>query len=151
VLGLQETLVQKLHYPIALTGYRAYSSPAEEDFRGISLLIDKRLASYDVPHGHRWLIHVKVFNYAGWLGPTHFLNVYLKSGGNHRRTRCEQLTVVKGIVKKALAKDSRVCFVLLGDFNEDPGKVLKHLENVMDPNVLIPVAMVGSNVSHFPV
>jgi hypothetical protein len=53
-------------------------------------------------------------------------------------------------VRKALAKDSRVRFVVLGDFNEDPGKVLKHLENVMDPNVLIPVASVGSNVSHFP-
>jgi hypothetical protein len=29
---------------------------------------------------------VKVFNYTGWLGLTHFLNVYLKSRGNHRRT-----------------------------------------------------------------
>jgi endonuclease/exonuclease/phosphatase family metal-dependent hydrolase len=87
----------------------------------------------------------------GWLGPTHFLNVYLKSGGNYRRTQHEQLMAIKGIVKKALVKDSRAHFVILGDFNEDPEKVLKHLENVMNPNILVSIALVGSNVSHFPV
>jgi endonuclease/exonuclease/phosphatase family metal-dependent hydrolase len=112
-------------------------------------LIDKWLASYNIPHGLCWLVHVKVFNYVGWLGPTHFLNVYLKSGGNHRRTWREQLTAVKDIVKTALVKDSRACFIILGDFNEDPGKVLKHLKNVIDPNVLVSTASVGSNVSHF--
>jgi exonuclease III len=50
VLDLQETLVQWQHYPISLIGYRAYNFFVEEDFRGVSLLVDKQLASYDIPH-----------------------------------------------------------------------------------------------------
>jgi len=87
VLALQETLVGRAHYPIQMSGYRVYQSAAEEDFRGTAVLIDEKLASYEVPHGLNWLIHVKVFGYAGWSGPTHVLGVYLKSGGNHRRAR----------------------------------------------------------------
>ena len=79
VLALQETLVGRTHYPIQMGGYRVYQSAVEEEFRGIAMLVDKRLASYEVPHGLNWMIHVKVFGYAGWSGPMHFFGVYLKS------------------------------------------------------------------------
>jgi endonuclease/exonuclease/phosphatase family metal-dependent hydrolase len=49
-----------------------------------------------------------------------------------------------------LARDSRAHFVILGDFNEDPEKVLKHLKNIRNPNVLVSITSVGSNVPHFP-
>ena len=82
VLGLQETLAKKSHYIPKLQGYRCYMSPAEEGFREIAMFVDKRLASYEVPHGLKWLIHVKCFSYMGWQGPTHFFNIYLESSGN---------------------------------------------------------------------
>ena len=69
------------------------------------MLVTNRLASYEVPHELHWLIHVKTFNYAGLSGPTHFINVYLKSGGNHHQTRKEQLQVVKCIVAKIFERD----------------------------------------------
>ena len=98
VIGLQETLARHNHYVPKLEGYRSYTSPAKEDFRGIATFINEKLASYEVPHGLRWLIHVKVFGYMGWQGPTHFLNIYLKSGGNYRKERSAALTEVKNIV-----------------------------------------------------
>ena len=82
VLAIQETLVKAKHYEPRVEGYRAFFSPAKEDFRGAATFIDDKLSAYEVPHGLSWLIHVKVFGYAGWSGPTHILNVYLKSGGN---------------------------------------------------------------------
>ena len=75
VIGLQETLARHNHYVLKLEGYRLYTSPAEEDFREIVTFVDEKLTSYEVPHGLRWLIHVKVFGYMGWQGPTHFLNI----------------------------------------------------------------------------
>ena len=83
VLCLQETLVRASHYSIQLKGYRCFWSTAEEDFHRMATLVDETLAAYKVPHNENWLIHVKVFGYMGWSGPTHILNMYLKSGGNH--------------------------------------------------------------------
>ncbi|KAF8258018.1 hypothetical protein EI94DRAFT_1542645, partial [Lactarius quietus] len=118
VLALQETLVSARHYPVHMHGYRAYVSNAKEDFRGIALLVDNRYASYEVPHGVHWLLHVKVFNYVGLEGLIHIINVYLKSGGNHRSTCREQLMVVKGIVAKIIECDADSRVVVLGDMNE---------------------------------
>ncbi|KAI9433656.1 hypothetical protein H4582DRAFT_1780967, partial [Lactarius indigo] len=118
VLALQETLVCTRHYPIHVNGFRCYASHAKEDFRGIAMLVSNRLASYEVPHGSHWLIHVKAFSYARLSSPVHFINVYLKSGGNHRRTRKEQLQVVKGIVAKIIERDSSSIVVVMGDLNE---------------------------------
>jgi hypothetical protein len=132
VLALQETLVCARHYPLQMQGYRAYVSHAKEDFCGIAMLVANRLTSYEVPHGLHWLIHVKVFNYAGLKGPTHFINVYLKSGGNHRRTRREQLTVVKNIVAKILEHDGDAKVVVLGDMNEPKKQIVHHLNAVGD-------------------
>jgi hypothetical protein len=145
VLVLQETLVCTRHYPLQMQGYRAYVSHAKEDFRGIAMLVANRLASYEVPHGLHWLIHVKVFNYAGLKGPTHFINVYLKSGGNHRCTRREQLTVVKNIVAKILERDGDSKVVVLGDMNEPEKQIMHHLNTVGDRrNYLAPACFVGS-------
>jgi exonuclease III len=150
VLALQETLVTARHYPVHMPGYRAYTSNAKEDFRGIAVLVDNRYASYEVPHGVHWMLHVKVFNYAGLTGPIHFINVYLKSGGNHRRTRRDQLTVVKGIVAKILERDGNSKVVVLGDMNE-PDKALVHHLNVVGNmrNHLFPAHFVGR--TYFPV
>jgi hypothetical protein len=151
VLALQETLVTVRHYPLQMQGYRAYTLPAKEDFCGIAMLVTNKLASYEVPHGLQWLIHVKVFNYTGLQGPIHFINVYLKSGGNHRQTRKEQLMVVKNIVAKILEKDSDRRVVVLGDMNEPEKQLIHHLSVVRDrPNHLVPARLVGSWWIHFP-
>ena len=151
VLAIQETLVSDRHYPLHMSGYRAYASNAKEDFRGIAMLVDNRLASYEVPHGVCWLLHVKVFNYAGIDGPTHFINVYLKSGGNHRRTRRDQLTVVKNIVAKILERDDQSRVVVLGDMNEAEKALVHHLNIVGDTrNYLFPAHFVGNRRTHFP-
>ena len=151
VLALQETLVSARHYPLHMQGYRAYTSLAKEDFHGIAMLVTNKLVSYEVPHGLHWLIHVKVFNYAGLEGPIHFINVYLKSGGNHRRTRKEQLTVVKNIVAKILERESDVRVVVLGDMNEPEKQIVCHLNAVGDRhNHLMPARIVGSHWTHFP-
>jgi len=150
VLAIQETLVKASHYTIRMNGYRAYQTNAEEDFRGCAMLIDQTLASYEVPHGLRWLIHVKVFGYAGWSGPTHFINVYLKSGGNFRRSRGECLKTVKGIVHRILSHTPDARFVVLGDFNEERDKVMKHLNATEEVNDLTPAFIVGSTITRFP-
>jgi exonuclease III len=152
VLALQETLVTARHYPVHMPGYRAYTSNAKEDFRGIAVLVDNWYASYEVPHGVHWMLHVKVFNYAGLTGPVHFINVYLKSGGNHRWTCRDQLTVVKGIVAKILERDGNSKVVVLGDMNE-PDKALIHHLNIVGNkrNYLFPAHFVGNRRTHFPV
>ena len=132
VLAIQETLVSDRHYPLHLSGYRAKASNAKEDFRGITMLVDNRLASYVVPHGVCWLLHVKVFNYAGIDGPTQFINVYLKSGGNHCWTQWDQFTVVKNIVAKILERDDQSRVVVLGDMNEAEKALVHHLNIVGD-------------------
>ena len=128
ILALQETLAGYKHYPPQLEGYRAYTFPAQEDFREIAMFISRDLASYEVPHGLCWLVHVKVFDYMGWDGPTHFLNIYLKSGEWHHRARGVALKAVKGIVNKILEHAPEARVVVLGDFNEETDKCLKHLE-----------------------
>jgi len=151
VLALQETLVKVPHYSIRMKGYRVFASAAEEDFRGIATLVDEKLASYEVPHGKSWLVHVKVFGYAGWSGPTHIINVYLKSGGNVRRVRGESLTFVNDIVDKTLKRDLEARIVVLGDFNEDQDKLFRHLNNAGKTSSLTRVSVVGSDVTRFPV
>ena len=149
VLGLQETLARCNHYIPNIPGYRCYVSPAEEGFRGTATFVDAGLTSYEVPHGLRWLIHVKVIGFMGWQGPTHFLNVYLESGGNNRRSRGAALAEVKKIVNSILERTSEARVVVLGDFNEEPDKCMKHL-NVGGNNVLNPCHFVGQPTSRFP-
>ena len=149
VLGLQETLAKRSHYIPKLQGYRCYASPAEEGFRGIAMFVDKRLASYEVPHGLKWLVHVKCFGYMGWQGPTHFFNIYLESGGNKRRARGDALKAVKGIVNRILERTSEARIVVMGDYNEEADKCMRHLE-VGGGNVLNPVHFVGVSTSRFP-
>ena len=151
VLALQETLVTAKHYVVRMEGYKCYQSNAEEDFRGCAMLVDSELASYKVPHGLRWLTHVKVFGYAGWNGPTHFFSVYLKSGGNHRRNREEALEELKAIVNRTLNNTNDFRVIVLGDFNEETDKVMRHLSRGPRPNNLVPAAVVGSDSSCFPV
>ncbi|KAH9024656.1 Endonuclease/exonuclease/phosphatase [Lactarius deliciosus] len=141
VLALQETLVTARHYPIHMNGYRSYASHAKEDFRGIAMLVSNKLASYEVPHGLHWMIHVKVFGYAGLSDPVHFINVYLKSGGNHCRTRKEQLQVVKKIVAKIIERDNDSKVVVLGDLNEPEKQLTHHLSMHADS---------GNRRTHFP-
>ena len=150
ILGLQETLAKGNHYTPRLTGYKAYCSAAQEDFRGIATFVETRLASYEVPHGLRWLVHVKVFGYQGWTGPTHFLNVYMKSGGRHRKTRRADMAIVKEIVKKIIDNSNdgaRV--VVMGDYNEESSTVMKRLD-VGGSAPLAPVHFVGSDTTRFP-
>lgn len=150
VLALQETLVKASHYTVQADRYKAYQTNAEEDFRGCAMLIDQTLASYEVTHGLNWLIHVKVFGFAGWSGPTHFINVYLKSGGNFRRSRGECLNTVKRIVHRTLMRTSDARFVVLGDFNKERDKVMKHLNVTEETNDLTPAFIVGSTITCFP-
>jgi hypothetical protein len=84
ILALQETLMKMSHYAMRLERYRIFHSNAEEDFRGIATLVEKSLEAYKVPHDKNWIVHVKIFGYADWPGPTHVMNVYLKSEGNYR-------------------------------------------------------------------
>ena len=152
VLALQETLVSDRHYPLHMQGYRSYTSNAKEDFRGIATLVSNELSSFEVPHGLHWMIHVKVFGYAGLSSPVHFLNVYLKSGGNHRRTRKQQLQVVKKIVAKIIERDGASKVVVLGDLNEPEKQLLHHLNmhEGNSRNYLFPAHFVGNRRTHFP-
>jgi exonuclease III len=151
VLALQETLVKSKHYEPRIEGYRAFLSPAKEDFRGMATLVDNKLSAYEVPHEQSWLVHVKVFGYAGWSGPTHILNVYLKSGGNFRRERGNCLNTVKSIINDVIEKDSDSRFVVLGDFNEDGERIWKHLNIRKEGNPLTIAPIVGSVYTRFPV
>ncbi|KAH8989997.1 hypothetical protein EDB83DRAFT_2239526 [Lactarius deliciosus] len=146
VLALQETLVTARHYPIHMNGYRSYASHAKEDFRGIAMLVSNKLASYEVPHGLHWMIHVKVFGYAGLSDPVHFINVYFKSGGNHRRTHKEQLQMVKKIVAKIIERDNDSKVVVLGNLNEPEKQLTHHLSMHADSgkNYLFPAHFVGN-------
>jgi exonuclease III len=151
VLALQETLVSACHYSIRMKGYRCFWSNAEEDFRGIATLVDETLAVYQVPHDENWLVHVKVFGYAGWSGPTHFINVYLKSGGNHRRERGKALAHVVGIIDNALRRDSEARFMILGDFNESGDQIFRHLNVGGRASPLTIAPVVGSDITRFPI
>ena len=151
VLALQETLVKATHYSPCIQGYRSFTSCAKEGFRGSLTLVDNKLSAYEVPHGLSWLIHVKVFGYAGWSGPTHIINVYLPSGGNHRRDRGECLNSLKGIINKVLKDSSNDRFVVLGDFNEAGLQVYKHLNVRREGNPLTIAPIVGSSTTRFPV
>jgi len=149
VLALQETLVKAMHYNPCIQGYRSFTSCTKEGFRGMLTLVDNKLSAYEVPHGLSWLIHVKVFGYAGWSGPTHIINVYLPSGGNHRRDRGECLNSLKGIVNNVLKNSSNDRFVVLGDFNEAGLQVYKHLNVRREGNPLTIAPIVGSSITRF--
>lgn len=151
VLALQETLVKATHYEPRVKGYRSFVSSAKEDFRGMLTLVDNKLSSYEVPHGLNWLIHVKVFGYAGWSGPTHILNVYLKSGGNFRRKRGDCLNTVKKIINDAKKHNPEHRFIVMGDLNEDGPQVFNHLGSRKETNPLIIAPIVGSVFTRFPV
>jgi hypothetical protein len=114
-------------------------------------LVDKTLASYKVPHNENWLIHIKVFGYMSWLGPTHILNVYLKSGGNHCKDRGKALTYISGLIDTALKRDSDARFLVLGDLNESTDRVYQHLNVKGRHSPLMIVPIVGSTITHFPI
>ena len=114
-------------------------------------LVDNKLSSYEVPHRLSWLIHVKVFGYVGWSGPTHILNVYLKSGGNFRRKREDCLEAVKKIINDAKKQNPESHFVVLGDMNEDGLQVYKHLRSRKEINLLTIAPIVGSVFTRFSV
>jgi exonuclease III len=92
VCAIQETLVSATQYPPVLAGYNSYMVPWQEGFRGMAVLVDDRLASYEIPHGkeqlkgYRFLLHVKVSGLSA-LRPIHFIGCYLPSGGSYRAER----------------------------------------------------------------
>jgi hypothetical protein len=114
-------------------------------------LIDEKLSVYEVSHGLSWLVHIKVFGYMGWSGPTHIINVYLKSGGNFRAERAKSFTTLKRIINNALKGNPESRFIVLGDFNEENKKVHYHLNVGTERNPLQIVPIVGSSLSCFPI
>ena len=86
----------------------------------------------------------------GWSDPTHFINVYLKSGGNFRCSQGKCLKTVKGIVHRTLVHTPNARFVVLEDFNKDSDKVMKHLNTTEETNDLTPAFIVGSTITRFP-
>jgi exonuclease III len=150
VLAIQETLVSKGHYPISLDGYRCYSVTAEEGFRGTAILVNNGYASYEVPHGLRWLTHVKVFGYAGESGPTHFIGVYLKSGGNYRLERREAFTTIAKLTSDILNRKAGSRVIVLGDLNMTRNEVHKSLTRAHCPSLDV-THIRGSPWSRFPI
>ena len=148
---LQETLVKDIHYPARMSGYRCYQRAAEEDFRGTAMLVDNRLASYEVTHGLSWMTHVKVFGYAGVSGPTHLIGVYFKSGGNHRTTRLDAVREVVKVVTGIANKNPEDRVVVMGDFNINRKGIEYYLEKVHALNVLDIAFIVGSSLTRFPI
>lgn len=149
VLFLQETLVKNVHYPVRMAGYRCYQRAAEEDFRGIAMLVDSRLASYEVPHGLSWMTHVKVFGYAGVSGPTHLIGVYLKSGGNHRTTRVDAFKEIVKVVTNISKHNPDSRIVVMGDLNINREGVLYYLRKVHSKTLDLAFT-VGSALTRFP-
>lgn len=139
-----------MHYTVYLDCYKVYQISEKEDFCRCTMLINQLLVFYEVPHGLNWLIHMKVFKYVGHSSLTHFLDVYLKSGGNFRCSRGDCLNVVKGIIHRALMHAPDACFVVLGDFNKESNKVMKHLTFIEVINNLTPVFIMGLAITHFP-
>ena len=115
------------------------------------MLVDESLASYEVPHGLSWLIHVKVFGLAGWSGPTHIINVYLKLEGNFRCLWGECLGKIKRIIYRIIIHMPDAHFLILGDFNEESKKVMKHLNVTDEINGLMLAFIVGSTITCFPI
>jgi exonuclease III len=150
VCVLQETLVRATNYPIRVDGYSSYFVNAEEGFRGLAVLVDKRYSSFEIPHGLRWLTHVRVFGYAGVSGPTHIIGVYLKSGGNHRTTRREAFVKIAGLVAGILNRNPEDRIVVLGDLNCTRDKVALGLHRAHCNDMFLSY-MRGSAWSRFPI
>jgi exonuclease III len=150
VLALQETLVARAHYSIRVNGYRCYSVMAEEGFRGTALLVENNYASYEVPHGLRWMTHVKVFGYAGESGPTHFFNVYLKSGGNFRLERRQAFTTIAKEVSDILNRKAGSRIIVMGDLNMTREEVHKALKRAHCTSLNV-THIRGSTWSRFPI
>jgi hypothetical protein len=151
ILALQEMLVKALHYQVYMNGYKAYQNNAGENFQECAMLVDESLTSYEVLHGLSWLIHVKVFGLAGWSGLTHIINVYLKLEGNFRCLRGKCLGKIKGIIYRIIMYTPNTRFLILGDFNEKSKKVMKHLNVTNKINDLMPVFIIGSTITCFPI
>jgi endonuclease/exonuclease/phosphatase family metal-dependent hydrolase len=150
VVSIQETLVRDTAYPVTIHGYQVYQRSAKEGFRGTALLVDRHYSLYEVPHGLRWLTHVKIFRYVGVSGPTHLIGVYLASGGNHRTTRREAFCTLTGVVSGILNRNPLDRVVVMGDLNCAREAVNKSLQ-VVNCDSLLLHHIRGSPWSCFPV
>ncbi|KAA1480191.1 hypothetical protein DENSPDRAFT_741686, partial [Dentipellis sp. KUC8613] len=149
VACFQETRVMDRHYPIRVNGYQTFVSDARAGFRGLAMLVDHRLAAYEVPHtlGIHGL-YVKVAGLPGFECPVHIIGLYCPSGGNERSTRTTVLRGVCDLTASILEKDPEAHIVVLGDLNKEAGDLDKFLgKRQCGLSRLVPT---GSSLTRFP-
>ena len=119
VACLQESLVSSQAYPVQMPGYKCYSQPWVEGFRGLVVLVDNRYASYEVEHRlGNGVIHVRVSGIPGIEGPINVVGVYLPSGGNYRGTRTQRIKDIVHLASGLIDEPHGDKVVLLGDWNK---------------------------------
>ncbi|KAH7902912.1 Endonuclease/exonuclease/phosphatase, partial [Hygrophoropsis aurantiaca] len=155
VCALQETLVSQNQYPVVLPGYNTFAAPWKEGFRGAAVLVDQRLAAYEIPHGkeklegYKFLIHVKVSGLSGLSKPLHFIAAYLPSGGAYRALRTSGLEAIIDLFKKILDRERGAMIVCMGDLNAEPQRLDKVLARSADSALRF--APRGSALTRFPI
>jgi len=152
VCSLQETLVKEYQYPPVLAGYNSFWKPWQEGFRGMAVLVDDRLTSYQIPHekeqleGYRFLIHVKVSGFGG-QPPMHIIGCYFPSGGSVRSLRTSALHALVHLIESIMRFEPQACVVGMGDMN----MVSSMLDRMLTKSVYATrFRPVGSDYSRFP-
>jgi exonuclease III len=130
VVSLQETLSAERHYPVVVRGFKTFAKPWQKEFRGNALLVDNKLASYELPHDDsKHLIHVKITGHRELPGPMHVFGTYLPSGGNYRRERTRLLKVLNDRVTTILNVEKTAIIICLGDLNIPGAELTARLAN----------------------
>ena len=146
VACLQETLVREDNFPLTINGYVSYTKPAKDGFRGLALLVDDRLSSYEDPTDEDHLIHVKISGVEGDNDIFHIIGLYLPSGGTFRKERSKLIGKVKRLTEEIgrLNPDSRV--VILGDLNTTAYNLDKR---ILKGSALQRLHPVGNDLTYF--
>lgn len=157
VCAMQETLVSAENPFLRVPGYKTYAVERQEGFRGQAMLVDDRLASFEVTHGDLnltvaqklCLLHVKVTRIPLIGKCVHCIAVYLPSGGNYRGSRASVLRAFSAICVKILRDDPDALIVAMGDFNMDEVALGRRLASSGSP--MLRKDHKGSGYTRFPV
>lgn len=148
ICAVQETLQSEGRYAQCPIGYKAFSRPKSEWFRGQTIYIHKLLTAFEMGDKNNSCIHIKVSGLLRITRPTHVLAVYLLSGGNHRKGRRLQIEAIGRKYLAIMKSDPYANVLVMGDFNCDKETLHKHLGKVTeDLKVVNPK---GSPLSRFP-
>ena len=114
VVGLQETMVSDLDWPINISGFQVFCSVSDKSIpgaRGVALAVSLNYNSYLVAATPFW-VYVRVLGVDD--KPWHVLNVYIPHDKMGRKTARRTL---KSKVASILTKDPDALILVMGDLN----------------------------------